>query len=191
MGVVRLKCGRCDDVAAIAVLLQLDASQGYAMAGALGVARLGFAQAGAAWRCGLAVGDEALGPGAHFVGGIGEQAADGSGARTGQVVGGGEGSEQQVQFLLGQIGVARAQAANLAEQRRRPLSLAAALRRGRTGHEGGQITAFGAQLGSPRIERAAADVEGFAGGCRAVALPELQNLPSALGIGAIMSQRRA
>jgi hypothetical protein len=104
-GEVRVQIGAGDDVAASALGLQLDAVQGHAMAGALGVEMFGFAQARLAYRAGLAVGDEAPWAGAHLIGRVGDQAADGTRAGTGQLSGGGEGQQQQVELLFGQIRV--------------------------------------------------------------------------------------
>ena len=182
-GEVRMQIGAGDDVAAIALRPQFDAVQGHTMARTLGVEMLGLAQAWPAYRLGFAVGAQPTRPGAHLVRCVSDQAADSTGARTGQLVGRGKHSQQQVQLLFRQIRVQRAQASNLGDQHRWPLTPVPALGRGRTRHQGREVAAFRPQFGPPQIEGAAADPEGFAGGRYTIALPEPQNLPSALGIG--------
>ena len=78
------------------------------MACPLGVEMLGLAHPWPAYRLGLAVGAKPTRSGAHFVRCIGDQAADGTSAGTGQLVGRGNGFQQLLQLLFGQIGVQRA-----------------------------------------------------------------------------------
>jgi hypothetical protein len=153
------------------------------VAGVVGGEVLGFTQAWGAYWLGLAGGAEGARARTHFVGGVGDEAADGACAWAGQLFACRERLQQEVQFFLGQVGVFGAQAADLGGDGRGPLPRATAFGRGGAWCQRGEVAAFAAQLRPPGEQGAAADGERFLGSSRAVALPEAQDLQSALRAG--------
>jgi len=182
-GEVGVQIGAGDEVAAVVLGAQLDAVEGHAMAWSLGAEMLGLAQARLAHWLGLARRPQRPRSRAHLVRGIGDQAADGTRARTRQPVGRGKRRQQQMQLFFAEIRMRAAQAPDLGDQGRRPLPLPALFGRRRPRHQRGHVAALGLQLGPPQIQRAPADFERLTRRRQAMTLPELENRQSFLRIG--------
>lgn len=176
-----MEVGAGDDVASGAVGAHFDGVEGNAVAGVFGVEVLGFAQAWGPQGFRLAGRAVSMGARAHLVGGVGIEAADGARAGAWELVLRGEWLQQQVQLFLAEVGVSAAQAADLGDDRRRPLAPTALLGGGRARDQRGGVAAFLAQMGAPGEQGAPADPERFLGGRQAVPLPKAKDFQPSLG----------
>ncbi len=86
-------------------------------------------------------------------------------------------------FGFAEVGVVCAQAADLFDQRRRPVGLSAGLGCAGAGNQGRRVVFSLAQGGFPAIPGSSADCKGIASRGEAVSVQEMEDFESVLGMG--------
>jgi len=175
---VRVQVGESDDKAPAAIDLPFDGIEGHAVTWMTGDEMLGLARCLRARGLGSAVGPQPRWAMAHFVRCISDEAPNGAHRRTAQVLALAEGSQNRIYLLFGEVRMVLADASDLGNDRRCPLTMAAALRCRRGRGQGASSLPF--RL--PRKERATAHFKGIPSRRQTVDLPELKNLNAPLGV---------